>query len=108
MKRFLVFAILIPALVLPVGAQTIRWVDFDVPYESMKYALQQDILTAQQEKHISWIDTLALAACRTGDVVAIQGRLQSRVYTKQTEEGSAQRTAYEISALSAQIAEDPM
>lgn len=49
-----------------------------------------------------------LAACRTGDVVAIQGRLQSRVYTKQTEEGSAQRTAYEISALSAQIAEDPM
>ena len=66
MKRFLVFAILIPVLVLPVRADTIRWVDFDVSYESMKYALNQDILTAQQEKHISWIDTLALAACRTG------------------------------------------
>lgn len=66
MKRLWLFAVLLPALVLPVRAQTIRWVDFDVPYESMKYALDQDILTAQQEKHISWIDALALAACRTG------------------------------------------
>lgn len=66
MKRLWLFAVLLPALVLPVRAQTIRWVDFDVSYESMKYALDQDILTAQQEKHISWIDALALAACRTG------------------------------------------
>lgn len=66
MKRFFVLFLLIPALVLPVRGETIRWVDFDVSYESMKYALDQDILTAQQEKHISWIDTLALAACRTG------------------------------------------
>ena len=66
MKRFFVLFLLIPALVLPVRGDTIRWVDFDVSYESMKYALDQDILTAQQEKHISWIDTLALAACRTG------------------------------------------
>ena len=66
MKRFFVLFLLIPALVLPVRGETIRWVDFDVSYESMKYALDQDILTAQQEKHISWIDSLALAACRTG------------------------------------------
>ncbi len=66
MKQFFVLFLLIPALVLPVRGETIRWVDFDVSYESMKYALDQDILTAQQEKHISWIDTLALAACRTG------------------------------------------
>ena len=66
MKRFFVLFFLIPALVLPVRGETIRWVDFDVSYESMKYALEQDILTAQQEKHISWIDSLALAACRTG------------------------------------------
>lgn len=66
MKRFFVLFLLIPALVLPVRGETIRWVDFDVSYESMKYALEQDIATAQQEKHISWIDTLALAACRTG------------------------------------------
>ena len=66
MKRLFVLFVLIPVLVLPVRGETIRWVDFDVSYESMKYALEQDILTAQQEKHISWIDTLALAACRTG------------------------------------------
>lgn len=66
MKRFFVLFLLIPVLALPVRGETIRWVDFDVSYESMKYALDQDVLTAQQEKHISWIDTLALAACRTG------------------------------------------
>ena len=66
MKRVLLFVLLVSALVTPVRAETIRWVDFDVPYESMKYALDQDILTAQQEKHISWVDALALAACRTG------------------------------------------
>ena len=66
MKRLFVLFVLIPVLVLPVRGETIRWVDFDVSYESMQYALEQDILTAQQEKHISWIDALALAACRTG------------------------------------------
>lgn len=67
MKRFsLLLGLLIPLLALPVQAEPIRWVDFQVPYESMKYALDQDIATFDQEKHISWIDTLALAACRTG------------------------------------------
>ena len=58
-------------LVLPVQAESIRWVDFNVSYESMKYALDQDIATFEQEKHISWIDTLALAACRTGGKCAL-------------------------------------
>ncbi|MBQ9839225.1 MAG: M23 family metallopeptidase [Oscillospiraceae bacterium] len=53
-------------LLLPAGAQVIKWVDFQVPYESLKYAMEQDIGTFDSEKHISWIDTLALAACRTG------------------------------------------
>ena len=68
MKRFLALLsiLLIPVLALPVRAETIKWVDFDVSYESMKYALDQDIATFDQEKHIPWIDTLALAACRTG------------------------------------------
>lgn len=66
MKRFFILSILLPALVLPVRAETIRWVDFHVPYESLKYALDTDIATFDQEKHIPWIDTLALAACRTG------------------------------------------
>ncbi len=50
-----------------------------------------------------------VAACHTSDVLCVQGRLQSRIYTKLTEEGAQERTAYEISALTAQIVdpEDP-
>ena len=66
MKRFLLSLLCLHLLALPARAETIRWVDFDVPWESLKYALDQDITTAQQEKHIPWIDALALAACRTG------------------------------------------
>ena len=54
------------ALVLPVRAETVRWVDFEVPYESLSYAMKVDIASFDREKHISWIDILALAACRTG------------------------------------------
>lgn len=42
-----------------------------------------------------------IAVCHTSDVIRIQGRLQSRIYTKVTPEGSEERTAYEISALTA-------
>ena len=38
----------------------------------------------------------------TRDVLRISGRLQSRAYTKVTETGSEERTAYEISALTAE------
>lgn len=44
-----------------------------------------------------------IAACHTRDRVRIYGRLQSRIYTKLTEEGAFERTAYEISALQAEI-----
>ena len=47
-----------------------------------------------------------IALCRTGDRVCLHGRLQSRVYTKLTEDGAVERTAYEISALTAQIADE--
>ena len=66
MRRFFTAILLIFAMAVPAAGETIRWVDFDVPYESLEYALSQDILTAQQEKRISWIDSLALAGCRTG------------------------------------------
>lgn len=41
--------------------------------------------------------------CHTRDRVRISGRLQSRIYTKLTEEGPQERTAYEISALTAEF-----
>jgi len=65
-RRILLFFTVIVILVVPVGAEPIRWVDFGVPYESLKYGMDMDIATFDQEKHISWIDTLALASCRTG------------------------------------------
>ena len=45
---------------------------------------------------------LECAQYHTRDVLRITGRLQSRTYTKVLESGSEERTAYEISALSAQ------
>lgn len=44
-----------------------------------------------------------VSQCHTRDIIRIYGRLQSRIYTKLTEEGAQERTAYEISALSADI-----
>lgn len=46
-----------------------------------------------------------VAACHTRDHIRICGRLQSRSYTKLTEDGPQERVAYEISALNAQILE---
>lgn len=43
------------------------------------------------------------SACHVRDVITISGRLQSRIYTKLTEEGAEERTAYEISALHAEF-----
>ena len=67
MKRRIFLSILLcMALAVPVRAEPIKWVDFNVPYESLKYAMDVDIASFDKEKHISWIDILALAACRTG------------------------------------------
>ena len=67
MKRwfFVIFTLLLT--VAPCAqAEPIKWVDFAVPYESLQYAMNVDIDTANKEKHISWIDILAVSACRTG------------------------------------------
>ena len=71
MKRFVIMLLILSMTVMPVRADTIRWVDFNVSYEAMKAALEVDIATFDQEKHISWIDILALAACRTGGKVTL-------------------------------------
>ena len=67
MKRWILFVLILSLLpILPADAEPIKWVDFAVPYESLRYAMEMDIQTAGQEKHIRWTDILALAACRTG------------------------------------------
>ncbi len=65
-RRIFLFFLALIFVAMPVSAQTIRWVDFKVPYESLKYAMQIDIETFEQEKHIDWLEILSLAACRTG------------------------------------------
>ena len=64
--RIFLCVLLALSLTVPTAAAPIKWVDFDVSYEALHYAMEQDIRSAEQEKHISWIDILALAACRTG------------------------------------------
>ncbi len=44
--------------------------------------------------------------CQVRDRITIHGRLQSRIYSKQTDDGIIERTAYELSALSAEILAD--
>ena len=53
-------------MIFPVAAEPIRWVDFSVSYDCLKYAMDVDIRSFDEEKHISWIDILSVAACRTG------------------------------------------
>ena len=65
-RRIFLCILLIVSLAMPAQAEPIKWVDFGVPYESLKYAMEQDIATFEQEKHIGWIEALALAACRSG------------------------------------------
>ena len=65
-RRIFLCIFLAAAMVMPVQAEPIRWVDFNVPYESLQYALDVDITTFEQERHLGWIEILALAACRTG------------------------------------------
>ena len=67
MKRWILCILVFAMLpVFSVDAEPIKWVDFGVPYESMKYALEQDIATFDQEQHLCWIDILTLAASNTG------------------------------------------
>ena len=65
-RRFLLLLVIVLMIVIPVKADTIRWVNFDVPYESLSYAMKQDVETYEKDCHISWIDILSVAACRTG------------------------------------------
>jgi len=44
-----------------------------------------------------------VAGCLKRDTIRVCGRMQSRTYTKITESGPEERTAYEISALTAEI-----
>ena len=71
-RRILLLFLGFSLIVTPISASTIQWVDFQVPYESLKFALDRDVATFEQEKHIDWIDLLAVAACRTGGKCSLE------------------------------------
>lgn len=66
MRRIIFLLIALTLFVIPASADTIKWVSFDVPYESLVYTMQKDIDSYDKELHIDWIDALSVAACRTG------------------------------------------
>lgn len=49
-----------------------------------------------------------VSACHVRDRIRICGRLQSRAYTKLTDQGPEERVAYEISALNTEITESEL
>jgi len=56
---------------------------------------------------ILWGRTAQMVSeCHTRECIRIYGRMQSRIYTKLTEDGLQERTAYEISALNADILDE--
>ena len=51
----------------PTDGKYIRWVDFDVPYEALDYALSLDIRShTEEEVPLCWVDLLACVAARYG------------------------------------------
>ena len=90
MRRLFLCILILSLLVIPVSAEEpIRWVDFQIPYESLRYAMDVDIATSEQEKHISWIDIFALAGCRTGGrcgLESVKQAAQDLRYEKSPEE----------------------
>ena len=78
-RRIFLLLTVVSFLIVPVKAEPLKWVNFEVPYESLKYAMDADIRTAEQECHISWIDILAVAGCKTGgkcDLASVKKALE--------------------------------
>ena len=50
----------------PTTENYIKWVDFSVPYNALRDAMELDISTYGTERHLSWIDTLSYLACKNG------------------------------------------
>lgn len=72
MKRLIFCVFTLGLLVLRAEAKPISWVDFEIKEDALAYAMEVDIATSEQEKHISWIDILALSGARTGGKCPLQ------------------------------------
>lgn len=68
LRRLAIGILTLCLLVVPVTAEEdyIHWVDFDISRAALQCALDLDIQSQGEEKAISWIDILAVAATRCG------------------------------------------
>ena len=69
MKKRIILCLIVILLLCPsvhAEDEILHWVDFNVPYDALQAALDLDIASQGNEKALSWIDILALAATRTG------------------------------------------
>ena len=48
------------------SGEPIKWVEFDVPYEALKRAMDTDIDTYDEAIHINWVDILAYLGAKYG------------------------------------------
>lgn len=65
-RKILVFLFLTVSLCGSCQASNVRWVDFDIPAQALQKAYELDVASQGQEKELSWIEILALAATRKG------------------------------------------
>lgn len=77
------------AAVLADESDTIKWVDFDVPYEALKDAMDLDIKTYGSAVHISWIDTLAYLGARCGGNFSSYKSADTDEFAKRIESGES-------------------
>ena len=65
-RRIVICIVSVFVIGISANAETIKWVNFDVSYDALQYAMEQDIASMEKDAPISWIDILSVAACKTG------------------------------------------
>ena len=63
----------------------IKWVDFDIPYEALKKALDIDIKSAKEGKRIDWVEMLAYLGTKYG------GATRQKTWTPWSKSSTAAR-----------------
>ncbi len=70
------------------NGETIKWVDFDVPYEALKKAMEIDIDTYDEKIHIDWVDILAYLASKYGGDFTMYDADHADIFVKKIKNGS--------------------
>ena len=74
LRRIFSFIMVAVLLVVPVGAEPIRWVDFSVPYESLKYAMEQEAAAIRAKAEA---EAAGIRAKGEAEAAAIQAKAEA-------------------------------